>query len=48
MHYGLKTSIERGLTSLHIIGDSKLIVEKENGNYKLENLLPIPIMDRIK
>jgi hypothetical protein len=40
--------VERGVNCLQVMGDSKLIIEWENGNYRFENLLIAHIMDRIK
>lgn len=44
----LKIVVERDITCLWITGDSNLIVEWANGNYRSEILLIAPIMDRIR
>lgn len=39
---------EKGLTCLQLIGDSQIVVEWENGKFRLENLIFVPLLGRIR
>jgi hypothetical protein len=44
----LKLALERGVSSLQVLGDSKLVIDWAQGKSSLENLILLPLMEKFR